>query len=369
MRILHVVSTLAAGGIASSLAYALPVLADLPGVQVEIATLYTKGHFGDRLSGRGLPVHEVHLGRKYAPQALPRLRALVRRGNYDLVHVHGWPGLLFLALTPAPGLGYVYSEHNVTNRRRRPIFRLLDRLLYKRYTGVVAVSARVASALVAWLPETQPKVCVVHNGVDPSLFQQPPETRERTRACLNVAADVPLLLFAGSLDQQKGIDVLLRALSAPVLTAQGQQPLLLVCGEGLLHSALADQVTALGLDAQVRFLGYRPDVPEWMAAADLFVLPSRWEGCPMVLLEAMASGLPLVATPVGGVPELIKEGVHGRLVPAEDAAALAQAIAWTIEHPAQAGEMAARARARVLSEFSAEATAHKLLAVYRDMLE
>jgi glycosyltransferase involved in cell wall biosynthesis len=368
MRTLHIVSTLAAGGIASSLCYVLPSLSNLPDIHVEVATLYAKGQFGELLAQSGIPIHELHLGRKYAPQALPRLRALLHQGHYDVVHAHGWPGLFLAALASLEHRGplYVIGEHNVTNRRRQqPWLRPLERWMYNRYARIIAVSDKVAQELIAWLPTTAVRTRVIHNGVDPGFFNHPPETRARTRASLSIASDTLLLLFVGGLHHQKGADLLFHALAGLPSETWKRQPLLLICGDGSLRSSLHAQAVELGLIDSIRFLGYRQDVPQWMAAADLLVLPSRWEGCPMVVLEAMASGLPIVATAVGGVPELIEDGVHGRLVPPGNPTALADAIDWMLTHPDLAGSIASRAHERLMTEFTAQVAARNLSESYR----
>ena len=370
MHILHIASTLVQGGIASSLGYSLPWLARQPDVDVEIAILYEVGPWGESLARQGIEVYACRLQHKYDPRALPRLAALLGSGGYDVVHVHGWPDMLFGAMLARPGRRppLVLSEHNVTNRRRRPVFRPLDRLMYRRYHRVVAVSEEVARALVTWLPETGPKVRVVYNGVEPGLFDQPPGTRETVRQALRLGPQVPLLLSVGGLQPRKGNDVLLDALAQLASWSKGARPTLLVGGDGASESALRAQTAALGLRDDVRFLGYRQDMPALMAAADLLVSASRWEGCPMVILEAMASGLPIVATAVGGVPELITDGVSGRLVPPEDPTALAEAIDGVLGDVDLARDMAARARRRVVADFTADVAARKLLDLYRDEL-
>ena len=142
MRILHVVSTLNQGGIASSLWHTIPFLSNLPDSRVEVVTLNARGHFGELLARDGVPVHELHLAHRYDPRALRQLTGLLRGGGYDVVHAHGWPEILFVALASlvAHDPCYVLSEHNVTNRRRHPLLKPLDNFMYSRYHRIVAVS-------------------------------------------------------------------------------------------------------------------------------------------------------------------------------------------------------------------------------------
>jgi hypothetical protein len=192
MRILHVVGTLNQGGIASSLWHALPFLSTVPDIQVEVVTSYASGCFGELLAGDGIPIHQLHLAHKYDPQALPQLAALLHRGDYDVVHAHGWPEILFVALASLVihGPRYVPGEHNVTNRRRRRPLKPLDRFIYSRYHRIVAVSQTVADALMAWLPEVAPRVAVVRNGVEPARLSVPANARQAIRAELGVSDDV-----------------------------------------------------------------------------------------------------------------------------------------------------------------------------------
>lgn len=313
-------------------------------------------------------MHQLGLRRRYDPRALSRLIGLLRRGRYHVVHAHGFPSLYWVALASClvRGPRYVLTEHNVTNRRRGlPWLRPVERWVYGRYDGTVAVSQEVSTSLVDWLPRVAGKVRVIHNGVPPASFNYTTEMRAEARADLGVSPDQPVLLFVGGLHYRKGADVLIRA----VVGLPPPACRLLVCGEGELADDLRASAAELGLGDCVRFLGYRRDVPALMAAADLFVLPSRWEGCPMVILEAMAAGLPIVATAVGGVPELIRDGQEGLLVPPENPVALAEALQGLLGDSQLAARLGNQARARARQVFSADGAAQKMAAFYEELLE
>lgn len=381
LRILHVVRKLNQGGIASSLWHTLPFLSNLSDTQVEVATSYTSGYFGELLARDGVPVRELHLARKYDPRSLLQLTALLRRGDHDVVHAHGWPELLFVALASlvVHGPRYVLSEHNVTNRRRCPLLKPLDRFIYSRYHRIIAVSQAVADALTAWLPRVTPKVTVVHNDVDPARLNATPNADQAVRTELGISDDAPIILSGGGLEYRKGVDILLYALAQlhpPIAgkvggkaVAPNVQPVALIAGTGPDGDKLRCLANDLGLSQSIRFLGFRRDLPSIMAAADVFVLSSRWEGGPMVVLEAMVMGTPVVATTIGRVPELIEDGVHGLLVPPENPQPLAEALDWTLSHPVNARMMADRAQRRVKRECPAEVSARKLRSIYQAVMD
>jgi glycosyltransferase involved in cell wall biosynthesis len=174
------------------------------------------------------------------------------------------------------------------------------------------------------------KVRLIYNGVDATVFRPGPKGEARGR--LGITGTTPLLVFVGNLFPVKGIDVLVAALAR--LHADGGLARLTVIGQGPLRPALERQVAELGMSDRVTFLGPLPQaaLADWYRAADLFVLPSHSEGVPNVLLESMACHTPYVATNVGGVPEIHAPEV-GRLVPSNDPAALADAIAGELSVP------------------------------------
>ena len=363
MRILHLVSTLESGGIASSVAYLLPELDALPGLHVDVATLYGSGHFARELERSGLTPFRLDLESRYDREAPRRLRSLLLRGHYDVLHTHGWPALFLGSLARPKGPGsprLVTTEHNVTNGRRRPLLRPLDRLLYRPYAQVVAVSQAVADSLAAWQPSVAGRITTIHNGIRPEHSVACPGARESIRKELDLPTDATVLIAVGRLIEQKGIDVLLDALHQ----LPEPRPYLLLAGQGVLQPSLERQAARLGLGDRVLFLGFRPDVPELLAASDLFVLPSRWEGCPMVLLEALAAGLPAVVTPAGGVPEMIEDGKQGLFVPIDDTRALAVALANLIAHPERRRSFAEAGIERVAEAFDASTLARAFARVY-----
>lgn len=193
----------------------------------------------------------------------------------------------------------------------------------QRAARVITVSAALRDR-VTELGVAPERIRVQHNGVDGERFRI--RDRGAARQRLGVPADRQLVTFVGNLVPEKGVDVLIEALGA--LRGTGTENLeLALVGAGGMEETLRPRAAALGIGPRVRFCGRRPheEIADWITAADLFCLPSRREGCPNVVLEALASGRPVVASRVGGVPELIREET-GVLVPADDPAALAEGI-------------------------------------------
>jgi len=218
---------------------------------------------------------------------------------------------------------------------RQPALRRQIRAGLERASYVVTVSAALRERVLA-LGIAPERVLVQHNGVDGEKFAI--RDRREVRERLGIPEGRPCLCYIGRLGREKGIDVLVDAMGQ--LASDGRRDIdLHVVGGGEEGEALRAQTRALGLEAQIHFHGMRPhaEVPLWISACDVLCLPSRREGCPNVILEALASGRPVVASRVGGVPELLCDDepatANGGLVPSEDPAALAQGLRAALERP------------------------------------
>jgi glycosyltransferase involved in cell wall biosynthesis len=204
---------------------------------------------------------------------------------------------------------------------------------------------------------------VIPNGVDTDRYPAPSD-RDAVRRSLGVAPDGRLLIVVAKLYAQKGHAVLLEALATARL---GPHDAALFVGDGPERPSLERVARDRDLRA-VHFLGNRPDVPQLLAASDLFVLPSLWEGLPMALLEGMASGLPVIATDVAGSRQVVVHGQSGILVSPGDAPALAAAITDLMGDELARARLAAAARMRVEQEFSAARQAERHAAAYQVVL-
>jgi len=224
----------------------------------------------------------------------------------------------------------------------------------------IAVSRGVKENLCKDLGTPDSKVRVVHNGIRLTAFERAANAGLRDK--LTEGRDLPVVFTPARLHAQKGHTYLLQA------AAQVPDAIFVLAGDGPERSALEELCLRLGLEDRVRFLGRREDIPELLATCDLFVLPSLYEGLPLSVLEAMASGKPVVATGVGGTDEVVVHGSTGKLVPPMDVTALAVAIGAMLRDQAMAARFGEAGRKRVAQLFSAEVMVRGVSDLYDELI-
>jgi glycosyltransferase involved in cell wall biosynthesis len=234
------------------------------------------------------------------------------------------------------------------------------RLLARGVDRYLAVSKEIAGELDQRFGWPADRIEVVYNAVDLDRFgaTAPPGLREE----LGGSDGVPLVLTPARLDEQKGHDVLFRA------AAEIPEARFVLAGDGPLRGRLEAEVAQLGLEGRVLFLGRREDVPQLLAACDVFALPSLYEGSSLAVLEAMAARRAVVSSAIGGTAELIDDGENGLLVPPGDAAALAVALRRVLGDASLREELARKARGRAEAKFSREAMGSRVEGVYEELL-
>ncbi len=296
-----------------------------------------------RAQAEGLPVLASDMHR-WPPDELRRVGAEARAGGFDLVHTHlsraHLFGVLLRLLTGRPCAATAHSC------RLQPHWMLNDR--------VIAVSAAVARFQRRFNRVPASRLEVVHGFVEADRFAPGRHHPAAARAALGVAAEGPLLGFVGSLFREKGLLDLVRAL--PAVAAEVPSVRLVLVGRGPedYTALLRAEASRLGVADRLVFTGPREDVAPLLPAFDVLVLPSRDDGFSLAVAEAMAAGVPVVATRVGGVPECVEEGRTGLLVPPRRPPALAAALASLLRDPSRRRAMGEAARARVIERFSAE---------------
>lgn len=311
------------------------------------------------------PIRPFHEG---DPVAVWKLARLLRKHRPDVLHMHAPHAHMLgtLASTFAPPVCRVVS--------RRVEFSIYRRLalglnLIKYKYGVdqyIAVSEAVRSVLVRDGIAAD-RVSVVRSGIDLNAFaEQDGREPRQIRRELDVPDDVPIISSIGSLEPLKGYDVLL--LAATRVLRQRRVVFVLI-GSGRAEASLRETALRLGIEGRVKFAGFQRDVLSFLRASDLYVQPSLKEGLGTSILDALCAGIPVIATDVGGIPEVVENRRHGLLVPPSSAEALANAIVTLLDNPELAAQLSAAGRARILDTFSVDRMVDRTIEVYAETLK
>jgi glycosyltransferase involved in cell wall biosynthesis len=328
------------------------------------------GALADEVGTAGIERHDLGARRLADPLALMRFLVLLRRQCTDLVHAHGQDAAVLARWARRVGQFRLVITRHVLDEPSRG-FRQRVRQhaaisAVRAADAVVAVSKSAADRLseLASLPRT--RIEVIPNGIELDRYDPAGNAvgASRVRRELGLGPDTVAVLVPAVLRPGKGHDTLLAAV--PRVRRHVPDAAFLLAGDGELADALGARAQQLG--GAVRMLGHRNDMPGLMAAAAVVCLPSRSEAFPTVLLEAAASGRPVVATRVGGVPEVVDHGRTGILVPPADPAALAQALAELLQDAARRRRLGETALARARSDFAVSCQAGQTTELWRRVL-
>jgi glycosyltransferase involved in cell wall biosynthesis/GT2 family glycosyltransferase len=316
------------------------------------------GWLGDEFRARGFEPEVFRLRRSLDPRCALGLVRLFREKGVHVAHSHEFTMAVYgAAAARMRGIPHLVTMHGgmyFEARRRR---RVALRWAFRQSARAVAVSGATRAELERGLRADDLEIDVVLNGVPEQVGD-----RHRVRRELGLAADDRLILAVGSLYPVKGYDILLEALGT--LSAQPGWRLA-VAGQGGEEPRLREQARREGLGDRVHLLGFRDDIPDLLAAADVYVMPSRSEGLPLALLEAMFAGLPVVASAVGGIPDALGEG-GGILVPPGDAPALAAALRALLTDDERRRVLGSRAGEIAGARFGVDAMADAYERLYRE---
>jgi glycosyltransferase involved in cell wall biosynthesis len=323
------------------------------------------------MEATGVPVHCLGGSASADLRWTGSLRGLLTERHFDVLHAHlpytaALGRLVALTLPRRRRPALVYTEHSLWNKAA-VVTKALNRATVGIDQALIVVSVAARNALPRAL-RSQARV-VVH-GVDrtrfAALLEQRSSLRHDLRADLGMADDELIALTVANMRSEKGYDVLLEA--ARLVVAAGAPVRFVSVGRGPLERELAAAADAAGLAGHVHFLGTRTDTARLMAGADLFVLPSHQEGLPVALMEAMSTGLPVVATVVGGVPDVVTDDVEGLLVPAGRADLLAEAVIRVARDSALRSRLAEASLARS-ALFDVRNAAQSIESVYTELLD
>jgi len=362
ITVLHLITELNVGGAEKSLAHLLAHL-DRDRFSPTVACLYGgDGPIAGEIRGMCIPVVDVGMTAKWRWDGFWRLYDLLRRERPTILHT--W---MFHANIPGRVLGrlagvpiVINSEHTMAMERGWRYW--LNRITHPWTDQVICVSPQVAAFFADQVGIPRQKIIFIPNGVELQNLEDLPD-KLQARARLALPPDQLLVGTVARLDPVKRLDVLLQALTSLSNVSA------VIVGDGPERVGLREVTERLKLTQRIFFAGHQEDVWPWLAALDVFVLCSDWEGMSNALLEGMAAGLPVVATAVGGTPDVAVDGGTALLVPPRDPTALAEAIARLLDDPDLRRQMGQAGRERVAAQFDVATNVRRTEGLYYQLLQ
>jgi L-malate glycosyltransferase len=367
LRILVVIKVLGYGG-AERLLVDTVANGDHRSFDYEVAYVLESEHaLVPSVEAHGIPVHDLGARSNLDLRWMARLRRILNRGQFDVVHFHlpytaSLGRLVVASLPSAKRPAIVYTEHSLWNKMA-VVVKGLNRVSIGLDQSLIVVSDAARDALPT---DLRARSEVIVHGIDLARSEDRlahrEEIRTRVRSAWGVADDETVAITVANLRSEKGYDVLLDA--ARVVRDRRLPIRFISVGRGPLDEVLRRRSDALGLGEQVRFLGERDDVLDLLVASDVFVLPSHQEGLPVALMEATSVGMPIVATAVGGVPQVVTDGVQGLIVPPGRPVDLADAVARVASDPDLARRLGQGAK-EASSMFDVTTASRQIEEIYR----
>lgn len=368
IRVAHVIRSLEFGGAEKMVLALAGAQRAAGGVEPVLLCVARGGPLEEEAARRDLSWRVAGLGGVRWLSPVFRLRRLLAETAPDVVHTHNF--LSHLHAAPAAGMLGIPVVHTKHGRAVNPgrLGAPLRRMLYERSARIVAVSAETAGRLAELSGIDRERIGVVYNGIDTGLLAPGDAAAEKraARRSLGLPEEAIVIGAVSRLDPVKDHPAMLRAFARA--TDGRPDALFVIVGDGPKRGAIEALAAELALGDRLVMAGFREDVRPWLRAMDLFLQPSFREGLSLTILEAAAAGVPIVATAVGGTPEIIEDGASGTLVPAGDDEALAGAIGRFLADPAPFERMAAAALERARRLFSIEGMTAAYEKLYREVL-
>lgn len=349
-RILFVSTSTTVGGAEKTL-YTLATLLDPKKHQaIGVVSIKPSGAYARKLTLQGIPTESLDISGTPRPADAARLAEIIARLRPDIVHAVMFKAIQLCRLAK-PKVPYAFklvSSPRVHYRTRSVWTLLIDRALKNRDDLLIAECGASRDFLVHRLGYAPSKIKTIRNGTDLAGWPVSKVDRQKRRLDLRLSSGNILVGAVGRLDKQKGFSTLIEAMARLKKT----DIRCIILGEGPERGRLEAQIRKHELEKQVWLYGERPDIAAWLSAFDIHCLPSLWEGLPNTLLEAMALGLPVVASAVDGVPEVVTNDKTGLLVPPASPAVLAKTLRALADDPARRAALGTAAHAVVLEKFT-----------------
>jgi glycosyltransferase involved in cell wall biosynthesis len=367
-KVMWLIKGLGIGGAERLLELSLPHV-DSTRYEYEVSYLLPwKNALAPAFEKAGLPVFCLNHRKAYDARVVPQLVKLLKEREVDLLHVHlPYTGILGrVASRMASVKAVVYTEHNLWERHHW-LTGIANRYTFGFNDAVIAVSDEVEHSIRSrYRVNGKPRLCTIPNGVDVDQLILDAQGSEGIKPEFGIPQDHRLVVHVANLTPKKRHEDLLRA--ARIVVDRNPQTSFLLVGQGPLESDIQAQARQLNLQNNVVFAGFRTDAPRIIAAADVFVLPSQYEGLPIAMLEAMALGRPVVASRVGGVPQVIADGVDGFLVDPLKPDQVADKVLALLQDSRLRQSFSTNAVKKVRGHFSVERMVASTEAVYAGVL-
>ena len=367
-RVMHVIYSLHRGG-AERIIETQLLGGDRRRFEYLVCSITGGGDMIDRMSNAGSRVFLLAKRRRGDVTAVTKLAHLIRREKVDLLHLHNSPGMFWGTLAQiasATGVPIVRTEHNPYHPEELPaLYRWLYPRFTKRASKVICVSERVRQSFAERFPGLADRFVEIPNGIRMQDYEKLPP-RAECRAQFKLLPGAKLIGTVGRMVAVKNHKLLIEALFRVRQTVNDVH--LAIIGEGDMRESLAAYAADLGVSEYVSLVKETQTIGHFYGAIDIFCLSSDSEGMPLTLLEALASGVPVVSTEVGGIPEVIESGKTGYLVPKGSAEFLAKRIVELLQDPSKAAELALNGRKMVRERFPAEKMIGAIENVYDEVL-
>lgn len=334
---------------------------------VSVACLFGPEPYGSVLEAAGIPVTDLRMSGPTDVRVVARCRAWIQAQRLQILHAYLFHASMVSRLARTRRAGWLLLNSQRLSGMERTLRQLANRFTSGRVDQFTAISEDTKRYLRREIGIPGKRIEVIRNGLDLDAFDAEARAGFARGAALP-ATDDPRIVTLGQMrsDGQKGYPMLVEMMRM-VLAARPAH--LFACGDGPMRPDIEAAAQRAGVAGSVSFLGERRDVPSVLRDVDIYVQGSLWEGFPNAILEAMAAGLPVVATAVGGVPELVEDGETGVLVPPNDPRAMADVVLALIEDPDLARRLGEAGRQRVEEHFSAERVIQGHVELYRRLID
>lgn len=368
IKIFYLITELERGGAETLL---LDLCLHMPKDKFDVSIGYLRGQglLADEFRNNGIPVESFKLSSRLDLIGLLKIVRFLREHKFDIMHTHLIDADIygFLAAKFAGVKVIVSTKHNPDDfRKTQSPAILLDSFIANHTHKIIAVSCAVRDFLIKYQKIKPEKIEVIYNGIDIEKFT-PKKEKQQAKIALNLKPENFIIGCIARFNAQKGHKYLIEAI--PNIIANIHDVHFIFAGIGPLSDTIRKQAEMLKILDKITFLGLRTDIAAILNAMDIFVLPSLWEGLGIVLLEAQAAGVPVVASKVDGIMEVVQDNKTGVLVLPEDSEQIAQAIISLIKHPDMAKSYGMTGRQYVTQNFSIEQMTKKIESLYLNIQE